>query len=99
KYCKQGHEQTPENVRVTNTKERGIRYLCRLCNLRKHPKGTPNFYEKSVTLHRNRIEDVEFLLDNEVRGKELVERSGYTRKYSLCRALKTANRYDLLDRI
>jgi hypothetical protein len=67
--------------------------------LRKPPTGRPTRNEVSSARFKEKIEDIEFLLDTGVRLAQLVERSAYIHDMSLRRALIRANRPDLLERV
>lgn len=100
RLCKHGHEQTPENQYKVNDKQRGVRYRCKPCALEnRHRTGGLNIVAQRVQAHRNRVEDIEFLLSQGVNGQELLERSGYTRMRYLKNALTKAGRNDLREQV
>lgn len=99
RFCKQGHEQTPENQKRVVDKVRGVRYRCKPCSLASQVlKGTPSILEQLAERRQHRVEDIEFLLDSGASYSEVVSRSGYSSASKVRSALKGMDRLDLLKR-
>ena len=96
KFCKQGHEQTPENQYKVNDKHRGIRYRCKPCALASKPlKGTPHLITQQIERQQIRLENIEFMLDSQTPHNNIVVRSGYSSERELLAGLKRGGRMDL----
>lgn len=98
KVCKRGHVLTPETTYKINDKQRGVRYRCKQCAARK-PTGGQDVIAERIQRRAERVEDIEFLLTQGVKGEELLDRSGYTRMRNLRAALINEGRHDLIERL
>lgn len=97
--CKQGHEQTPENTYRVSDNTKGTRVRCKLCLHASRIANGRTLMERQRQERANRVEDIEFLLDQGVSAKDVLARSKYSNYPKMYAALRAEGRQDLLAAI